>query len=630
MSVDVTTPLPPTPDEVLRGVFGFSAFRPLQRAAVDHCCAGRDVVVLMPTGGGKSLCFQVPAVVAARAGRGPTVVISPLISLMKDQVDALLGKGVRAAMLNSSMDELEQMRVEANFLTQRLDLLYLSPERLAAPSFQRMLQKTPVALAVVDEAHCVSQWGHDFRPEYLTIANGLHAVRERGAPMMALTASATHDVVTDLVQRLRLRAPTVLRGGFERPNLSFQVLHRSKDAERLEHALTVLERWGLRGAHSPHRAILYAATRQKVEDAAEHLSSRGVAVGAYHAGLSDAARERAQRDFALGRRPVLVATNAFGMGVDQPNVRAVIHLQAPGSLEAYYQEAGRAGRDGEPAECLLFYGPGDVRTQQALHRKGKVTRNQLDHKDASLQVLVDYAHAQDCRQVFMVRHFAGADAFTSPCGRCDVCTRPHDVRAMLEEGEARKRAKASPANVTPLPDQELAVVLGAAHALRKPVGKLTLAKALRGSNAADVRRKGLLKLPQHGALAHHSEDSLVVAIERLLASGKLVRKGVKYPTVWPANKAVRGAREDSPDADTTPRRRRGRGVSPLHATLLRWRQQTARRLKWKPYMVMPNATLQAIADEKPQSLETLLCIRGLGPARVERFGEELLRLTRGH
>ena len=353
--------------EILAEVFGYSGFRYGQERAVSAVISGRDSVVLLPTGGGKSLCYQVPGIAFHRMGRGTTVVISPLIALMQDQVAALGGVGCAAAALNSHQSEEESREVVHRLLGGELALLYVSPERAVSPSFLRLLKRVEVPLLAVDEAHCVSQWGHDFRPEYMR----LHEVRAHvSAPCIALTATATPVVLEEIETSLGLSEPERVCGDFSRPNLSFSVRHRRGHASRMEVLVQAIEDCELRGRTAQGRAIVYCATRKTAEKVAKELKSGGVPATHYHAGRTKLARERAQRSFELGKTKVLVATNAFGMGIDYPDVRLIVHFQAPGSLEAYYQEAGRAGRDGLPARCVLLFGESDLQTQRRLRESG--------------------------------------------------------------------------------------------------------------------------------------------------------------------------------------------------------------------------------------------------------------------
>jgi len=603
---------------VLRDVFGHAAFRGGQGAAVDAVLAGGDAVVLLPTGGGKSLCYQVPAVVGHRRGRGTTIVISPLIALMADQVAALAGRGIAAAALHSQQDEVEQRGVVAAFLRGELALLYVSPERAAHAGFRRLLARVPVALFAIDEAHCLSQWGHDFRPEYLR----LHELRELvSAPTIALTATATPRVMDEIVRALALRSPTVVRGDFRRPNLSFAVRHLRSDAERIEAAIAACDEVGLRSRGGSGRAILYCSTRKKTELVAEALKAAGFPVGHYHAGRTALARERAQAAFASGRTRILVATSAFGMGIDHPDVRLIIHMQSPGSLEAYYQEAGRAGRDGAPARCLLFFGAGDLMTQRRLQiGKGSGGAAELRVEDA-LAAIERYAGSARCRQQMLCAHFTGSEEH-AVCGACDACVDPAAVR----EAPARAEAASAP----PLGDAARQIILDAAGHLRRPVGKLNLARALRGSRAQGLSAGGLLQLPEHGALREESEAAIVATIDQLLRERKLERRGRRFPTVWLTGRPSRASAARSGEEGERPSRRREAAGGDLARELDRFRRRKARELKWKTYMVFQRRVIAAIERQRPASRSELERIPGLGAAKIERFGDELLAIVRRH
>jgi ATP-dependent DNA helicase RecQ len=573
--------------ETLRGVFGHADFRPGQGDAVDAVLAGRDAAVLLPTGAGKSLCYQVPAVTLFRQGRGTTIVISPLIALMNDQVGALTGRGVAAAALHSHQDDDQRRAVLAAFAAGELALLYVSPERAALAGFRRLIARARIALLAIDEAHCVSQWGHDFRPEYLQ----LDELRELiDAPAIALTATATPRVMDEISGALRLRAPAVVRGDFRRPNLEFAVAHLGSDAARLEAVIAACEAAGLRSRHGAGRAIVYCSTRKKTEIVAGALSKAGFPAAHYHAGRTALARERAHRAFAAGRTRILVATSAFGMGVDYGDVRLIVHFQTPGSVEAYYQEAGRAGRDGEPARCLMLFGPGDLMTQRRLMPASAIT-------DEALAAIERYARTVRCRQVMMCAHFTGRDDHPS-CGRCDACVDPDAVT--VKPAPAREPA-------TVLGDDARQVILDAAAALERPVGKVALARSLRG------------RLP--GA----KQAEIVATIEALLAERSLVRRGQKYPTVWLPGRPVPIRRGRARTGDSA----RPAGGD-LARELDRFRRRTARQLKWKPYMVFQRRVIAALEERRPTSLEALARIPGLGPAKIERFGGDLLVIIDRH
>ncbi len=593
---------------VLAEVFGYDDFRSGQREVVDAVMAGRDAVVLLPTGHGKSVCYQVPAIAAARAGKGLTIVVSPLIALMQDQVAQLEDRGVAAAALHSHLSNAESRAVVDAMLEGSLTLLYVSPERAAKASFRRLLDRVNVALVAIDEAHCVSQWGHDFRPDYMR----LHELRKACAvPVVALTATATPRVVDEIAARLGLDAPAIVRGDFRRPNLRFLVRHPRRAKERLAVLMSELEGAGLMTKRGAGRAVIYCSTRKTVETVAKALRAAKVAVGHYHAGRTPLARDRAQRALMEGRTRVLVATNAFGMGIDMPDVRLIVHYQTPGSLEAYYQEAGRAGRDGDPSRCVLFFGAADMVTQRRLQGSSGGAALQR-HRSESLAAIEAYAHAATCRQVLLCRHFAPDDDH-APCGDCDVCTpEPTDEVTV---------AQAPAADVAQLPSGAVELVVEAVGALRKPVGKASLAKALRGSKAKAITKLGLQTLPQHGTLQEYEERSIVAAIESLLQAGRLARAGRKYPTVWLPGKPIRA----KGTAGTRPRR-----AASLSTELERYRKRMATKLKWKAYMVFQRKAILEIAKARPTTHEQLLLVPGLGPAKVERFGDDILALVEKH
>jgi ATP-dependent DNA helicase RecQ len=609
-----------TPDAILRAVFGYPGFRTGQAAAVEAVLAGRDALVVLPTGGGKSLCFQVPALVNARRGAGTALVVSPLIALMDDQVAALRGRGVAAAALNSHQDDDAQREIIDALLAGQLELLYVSPERAVTDGMKRLLRRVAISLVAIDEAHCVSQWGHDFRPEYLRLAELRDVVV---APTIALTATATPRVMAEVGRSLALVSPVTIVGDFARPNLRFAVAHHRTDAARLAATIAACEGAGLRTAGGAGRAIVYCPTRKKAEAIADGLRAAGFAAGYYHAGRTALARERAQRSFAGGRTRVLVATSAFGMGIDYGDVRLIVHVGAPGSIEAYYQEAGRAGRDGEPATCVLLYAPADLMTQRRLHsdRRGAAA----ERLDAALAAIARYANEARCRQAALCAHFTGLE-LQPTCGRCDVCA-----------GEVEDEV-AAPPPPSALAADERAVLLDAITTLARPVGATALAQALRGSTAKAVAAAGLTEHPRHGALAHLDEDAIVAAIDGLVRERKVTRQGRRYPRIGPLVARAPRATSTSARATSTTRSprtpraglRRGRGglTSELARDLDLFRKRTARALKWKTYMVFQEKVIAAIDAARPRSRDELARIPGLGPAKLDRFGDEILALVR--
>jgi ATP-dependent DNA helicase RecQ len=608
---------------VLGEVFGYAEFRAGQGEAVAAAAAGEDALVLLPTGSGKSLCYQVPAISAFAAGHGTTLVISPLIALMQDQVEGLRALGVPAAALHSHQGDEEQKQAVAEFLRGELVLLYVSPERAAQPGFRRMLGRVRIALLAIDEAHCVSQWGHDFRPDYLRI----HELRELvDAPALALTATATPLVMDEIASRLELRDPNVVRGDFQRPNLAFSVRHLRGQEARLEALTEALESGGLRGRRGQGRAIVYCSTRKTTESVARALRTAGFAATHYHAGRTKLARSRAHQSFAVGRSRILVATNAFGMGIDFPDIRVIVHYQTPGSVEAYYQEAGRAGRDGEPARCILFFGTGDLMTQRRLASSSPSSAVIEERRNAALAAIERYARGTRCRQQVICEHFTGSDAHAA-CQQCDVCLDSDAVQdAQYEAAQSRPPVEALSLAAT----QQ---IIDAVDRLRRPVGKTNLARALRGSRAKSLSRGGLLTLPEYGKLAEYSEASIVAAIDALLVAGRLQKTGRKYPTVWMPGKPVRAApvsRGRAGAGKTLGRRGSLPRAGPVARALDNYRKRTARRLKWKAYMVFQRRVILAIDREQPTSHAALARISGLGPAKIERFGDDILELVREH
>lgn len=612
-------------DEALQ-IFGYRDFRVGQREAIADVVSGRDALVVMPTGGGKSLCYQLPAVVSWHAGRGTTLVVSPLIALMDDQVAALEGHGIAAAAIHSGQSLDDNDLVIDAFECGRLALLYVSPERLAAPDFRRCIVRAKVAAVAVDEAHCVSQWGHDFRPEYSQIAEVTQAL---DAPTIALTATATPRVIDEIIKLLALSSPHRVQGSFARPNLEFRVERGGSEDDRLQRVVELLRDAGFCRGATPGRALVYAATRKRVDEIAKALERSGLPVAGYHAGKSEGERNRIQTAYTRGRTPVLVATNAFGMGIDQPDVRLVIHAQAPGSLEAYYQEAGRAGRDGRNATAVLLDADRDRNLQARLRSSGRRSESRKRAQAEAMEALDAYARTDlGCRQQVLSGYFGEHDV--QPCGRCDLC---RDDVNVLREPEAVEKTPEFPSEDSAVHR----VIVEAVEGLRRPVGRVALARALRGSRAKDLRRYGLLKLEQHGQLKGLTEGEIVATIEWLIRAGELEPRGDKYPTVWRAGRPVRSS---SATRKTTPRagRRAGRasgrgrhsGRSDLHRALVNYRRRQARSLNWKLYMVFSNEVIDALESERPDSLARLEAIRGLGPSKVERFGVDLLSLVRRH
>lgn len=606
-------------EHVLQGLFGHPSFRPGQATAVRGVLDGRDALVVLPTGGGKSACYQVPAVLWRRAGRGCTVVVSPLIALMDDQVRGLTARGIPAVALHSGHDA--ATRREILRTAPDATLVYVSPERLALAGTRRWLDRIGVAAFAIDEAHCISEWGHDFRKDYQRLGE----LRDLwDVPVIALTATATPGATDDIVRALRLREPVLVRTAFNRDNLALSVEHHRGDKVRVERAIHWLERVGIpRGRRGGDgRAVIYAGTRKRVVKVAKTLRDAGFAVAHYHAGRTDSARATAQARFAAGAARVLVATTAFGMGIDLPDIRLVLHVTTPPTLESYVQQAGRAGRDGEAAHAVLLYAPGDAVTRR------RVVKAPTPGEQAGWRAMQDYAFGDGCRQLAIAAWF-GVDGHA--CGTCDVCTDREAVVTMVAEArdghrerQRSQRSQQAAARESPVDaDARDLVVEFVAH-LAKPVGKRLVALGLRGSKAKPVQRARLTDNPCYGALKAIPEAALIRAVEELLEEGRLVRKGRKYPTVWIPDKRVRRPSTGASTSRRTPVR------TPLERALHNLRRRESRRRRIKPYMVFQDATLHAIAAALPTDARSLAAVPGMGPKRLARYGDVLLAIVAEH
>jgi ATP-dependent DNA helicase RecQ len=614
---------------VLGEVFGYDAFRGLQQPIVEHTIGDGDSLVLMPTGGGKSLCYQVPAIVRHRAGKGVAVVVSPLIALMHDQVGALEEAGVHAAFLNSTLETGDAIRIEREMMGGRLVLLYAAPERIATPRMLAQLdslhERGLLSMFAIDEAHCVSQWGHDFREDYLKLS--VLAERYPGVPRIALTATADTLTRADIVERLALGGARIFVSSFDRPNIRYAVVGKDKAREQL---LAFL-----REEHAGDAGIVYCQSRRKVDETAAWLIEQGIAALPYHAGLEAPVRQRNQDRFLREEGLVMVATIAFGMGIDKPDVRFVAHLDLPKNIEGYYQETGRAGRDGLPADAWMAYGLADVVNQRRMIDESPAGEEFKRSQRGKLDALLGLAEAHDCRRVRLLAYFGEA---SEPCGplqnACDNCRRPP---ATWDATEASRMALSCVYRI----EQHSGLHFGAVH----------LIDVLRGKPTEKVAQHGHAGLSTFGIGAAISEAQWRSVIRQLVALGHLASEG-EYGTLalTPSSRAVlRGGvtlllREASETQAGRGRKKRaassagGAGTAkapprPLDAdglerfaALKAWRAGVAKAHNLPAYVVFHDATLAEMAAARPTSLDELAGIGGVGAKKLDAYGEEILRL----
>ena len=591
--------------QLLQTYFGYTSFRPSQEAPVESLLKNEDVVAIMPTGAGKSICFQIPALCKS----GLTVVFSPLISLMKDQVDGLVDQNIPAALINSTLTQTEFNKTMYDVRSGNIKLLYIAPERLGSNFFCNVLRSMPISQVIVDEAHCISQWGHDFRPSYRLIGDWLASLPKR--PVVgAFTATATKAVENDIKTLLGLDHANVYVTGFDRPNLSFSVVRTPK---RMDYVVDYVRR------HSHENGIIYCSTRKDVERVYDNLTRAGIQTGYYHAGLSDEMRKDMQNKYAFDQLQVMVATNAFGMGIDKSNVRYVLHYQMPRNMESYYQEAGRAGRDGAPAECILLYSGQDVRVHKYLIEQGHLEPQREQVELRKLQSMIDYCFCSTCLRKYMLSYFGEIVPWLE-CSNCSSCN-----------------TKGERVNVT----KEAKAIFRAIIATEERYGASMISSIVRGERTDRITRAGLDALSVFGYLSDVGDKEIKGLIQQFVASGYLRSSMGKYPVlsvtagaeeVLAGRKEVEEIRQEVivPSRKTKKSASISRSEVPrsgsggLFEHLRQHRKQLASQLGVPPYIIFPDTVLIDLANIRPKTLGEFGNIKGVGEAKLKKYGLSFL------
>lgn len=580
--------------QVLQKFYGYEDFRPGQKKVVESLLNRNDTVAIMPTGAGKSICFQIPALLF----EGVTLVISPLISLMKDQVDSLRQLGIAAVYINSSVSKAQLYKDLQNISAGFYKIIYIAPERLTSEYLPDSFKNLNISMVAVDEAHCLSQWGHDFRPSYRNILNFTNSLRIKPI-ISAFTATATPEVKTDIINLLGLKQPNIFVTGFDRPNLYFSVLRGEvKDKFVIDYVKK----------HQDEAGIIYVGTRKDVDALQVLLEIKGIKAGRYHAGMTDEERNQMQEDFLYDNLSVMVATNAFGMGIDKPNVRYVIHYNMPKNMEAYYQEAGRAGRDGLSGNCILLYSPQDTQLQKFLISKSTESeiRQQLEYK--RLQSMVDYCHTPQCLRAFILHYFGEFDV-EEHCDNCSNCKLEGELIDITIDAQK---------------------VLSCVYRMHERFGVKMIAEVLKGSKSAKVKQFNFERLSTYGLMKERKLKDISDLILRLSAMQYLDITESQYPVVtlnelsW---QVLRGQKKVWQKMVIV---KKAKAKSELFEALRSLRKELATKEKLPPYMIFSDATLTQMATDKPTDLELMKNIRGVGEFKLQKYGEEFLTVIKSY
>lgn len=574
--------------QLLKRFYGYDEFRPGQQDIIKSLLAGNDTVAIMPTGAGKSICFQIPALLLP----GITLVISPLISLMKDQVDALVNQGIPSTYINSSLTQAELSRRLYDIGENRYKLIYVAPERLSTDTFQAILSKTIISMLAIDEAHCLSQWGHDFRPSYQTIYPFINSLPNR--PLIGVfTATATPEVKNDIITLLGLYRPSIYVTGFDRPNLYFSIL-RGENKQKF--VLNYVK------DHADQSGIIYASTRKEVDALYEVLLNKGYQVGHYHAGLRDDERTNEQERFLYDNIQVMVATNAFGMGIDKSNVRYVIHYNMPKNMEAYYQEAGRSGRDGDPGECILLFSSQDIMLQKFLIDKSVENPERKQHELGKLQSMVDYCHTPNCLRQYIIQYF-GETSTTENCDNCSNCKDDSELVDITIDAQK---------------------VFSCVYRLRERFGVTMIADVLKGSKNKKVLQFQFDQLPTYGLFSNRSVNDIKALIQRLTATQYLTLTESEYPVVKLTETAFAVLKNEASVWQKIVKTHKVEADDDVFTALRKLRKKLAEKENIPPYLIFADSTLREMSLQLPTTTAQLRKIKGVGEVKLDKYGKEFI------